>query len=149
VTLGRGTRAERSEVAAPAGPRILLARVEAVFARGQLSNHLNDRRNRSGALAQHDVHRSLACDVLRAFVPQRTQIDAAQQTLADGAEHVAPENPRADSVEASFGDVVVDARLAASLPCIRRQMRVWRNQSINSGPPTPSGLCRSWLGPAP
>src|SRR5204862_6421003 len=37
----------------------------------------------------------------------------------------------------------------SSFPCIRCQVRVWKNQSNNSGPPTPSGFCKSWFGPAP
>src|ERR1051325_1849843 len=36
-----------------------------------------------------------------------------------------------------------------SSPCILRQTRVWKNHSINSGPLTPSGFCKSWFGPAP
>src|SRR5690348_11625003 len=39
VLLGGAARRERAEIAAPAGLRIDLARVEAVFARFQLANH--------------------------------------------------------------------------------------------------------------
>ena len=39
VSLCRGSRLERSEVAALAGPGILLARVESVFAGREPSNH--------------------------------------------------------------------------------------------------------------
>lgn len=39
VLFGRGAGLERAEVAALAGLRIGLARIEAIFARGQLADH--------------------------------------------------------------------------------------------------------------
>ena len=39
VALGGGAAAEGTEIAAPAGPWVLLARIEPVFAGRQLANH--------------------------------------------------------------------------------------------------------------
>src|SRR5437899_10238521 len=36
-----------------------------------------------------------------------------------------------------------------ALPCMCCHVRVGKNHSISATPPTPSGLSRSWLGPAP
>ena len=62
---------------------------------------------------------------------------------ADRPEHVPAQDPGADSLEALAAMSSSTPVSPPSSPCMRRHVRVWKNQSKSSGPPTPSGFWRS------
>ena len=140
---GGHAAAQPDVAAARRVPRLLQRGVNAVGDEPELRAALH-RERRSRVMGQHEDGR-----VIRRLVAPPALPAVVRPRAADRAEHVPAENPRADSGEALRRDVVVVPVSPPSFPCIRCKVRVWKNQSNSSGPPTPSGFCRSWLGPAP
>src|SRR5690349_15982085 len=73
-------------------------------------------RRASGAFSQEDMHRTLARDVLRAFVAQRAGVDAGQQVLARAQQHGS--HGEVQLVDEALAQVLADGRDAAPDPDI-------------------------------
>src|SRR5215475_4043630 len=78
----------------------------------------------SSALAQDDVHRALARNVLHAIIAEHAGVDAAQNVLAGAEQHRADgqmqlvDQPRAQ-ILANRGDAAAETDVAAPRGCLR------------------------------